>query len=209
MFMRIKQLVFAVIVVLSTGLTTAYASLQVTLFNGTTQSGDLVDYPGTTVGWGIGLVNQSPDYWAQIGGTALTWYGGTDTVDGTYSDILGATMFPVDGTDYTLTLAPNASYLSYYAPLTQTGGVGNVVIKNGLAQGIGGTYTLGVSYTYYTQDPRGLADPGTFTAPEGLGLQDSANASVTTIPEPTTYALLCLSLGVIGYARRKMTLSVG
>jgi PEP-CTERM motif len=204
---------------LVTGVTSAQASLQMTLYNDTVASGDLVDYPGTTVGWGIEIINLSPVYWAQIGGTSLTWNGGTDTVGtvvdtfdvpaGSYTDILGATMFNFGGVDYPLTLAPSASYVSYYAPLTQTGGVGTVVIKNGLAQGIGGTYTLDLSYTYYTEDPRGLADPGAVYAPDGLGLSDSVNASVTTVPEPTTYALLCISLGVVGYVRRKMTLSQG
>jgi Domain of unknown function (DUF4082)/PEP-CTERM motif len=30
------------------------------------------------------------------------------------------------------------------------------------------------------------------------------NFLLTTVPEPSTYALLCISLGVVGYARRKM-----
>ena len=30
------------------------------------------------------------------------------------------------------------------------------------------------------------------------------NASATAVPEPSTYALLCISLGVVGFARKKM-----
>ena len=34
-----------------------------------------------------------------------------------------------------------------------------------------------------------------------------AYAPTTAVPEPSTYALLCIALGVVGYARRKMVKS--
>ena len=38
----------------------------------------------------------------------------------------------------------------------------------------------------------------------GIGDPSVGFTVATSVPEPTTYALLCISLGVVGYARRKM-----
>ena len=39
------------------------------------------------------------------------------------------------------------------------------------------------------------------------GISEVLTAQTSAVPEPSTYALLCVSLGVIGYARKKMVKS--
>ena len=33
---------------------------------------------------------------------------------------------------------------------------------------------------------------------------DTGGGGANAVPEPSTYALLCISLGVVGYARKRM-----
>ena len=38
----------------------------------------------------------------------------------------------------------------------------------------------------------------------GMAVRSGVLSGATAVPEPSTYALLCISLGVVGYARKKM-----
>ncbi len=53
----------------------------------------------------------------------------------------------------------------------------------------------------------GLTSGSTYTWTWGSGATADSltlNVNATAVPEPSTYALLCISLGVVGYARKKM-----
>jgi hypothetical protein len=68
---------------------------------------------------------------------------------------------------------------------------GSGVAVGQFAYGLGPATTATQAIIYF--DPAG----GNAT----YGQLDNLN----TVPEPSTYLLLCLSLGVVGYARRRMT----
>ena len=53
-----------------------------------------------------------------------------------------------------------------------------------------------------TNDPNGFAMTVSVTPSGGTEAYYGPNTSA--VPEPSTYALLCISLGVVGYAKRKM-----
>jgi hypothetical protein len=55
--------------------------------------------------------------------------------------------------------------------------------------------------------PRRISDVG-IGAPHGMAVR-SGVLSGAAVPEPFTYALLCISLGVVGYARKKMRIVKG
>lgn len=55
-----------------------------------------------------------------------------------------------------------------------------------------------------TQDPNGFAMTAS-VMPDGTTVaRYDYGPNTSAVPEPSTYALLCISLGVVGYARRKM-----
>ncbi len=72
--------------------------------------------------------------------------------------------------------------------------------KWGFYQGSGITATGNTLRFSYISGPVAGGDPtsGNFLDSAAFGV------GVGVVPEPSTYALLCLSLGVVGYARRKM-----
>jgi len=58
-----------------------------------------------------------------------------------------------------------------------------------------------------TLGPNALTFNGTSwttTGPPAVAFQMGLTSSPAAVPEPSTYALLCISLGVVGYARRRM-----
>jgi hypothetical protein len=92
------------------------------------------------------------------------------------------------GTQYALTFygagPDNYIGLSFLNPF-------NYVVADGFTvQGIGVSVDNGASFAFYGD----LAG--------SLNMQVSTGAAA--VPEPSTYALLCIGLGVVGYARRKM-----
>ena len=78
---------------------------------------------------------------------------------------------------------------------------GSLVVPSGYTSGspLSGTATFGNK----TFADIGIT-PGTYTwtVPNDSITLNINNASA--VPEPSTYALLCISLGVVGYARKRM-----
>ncbi len=87
---------------------------------------------------------------------------------------------------------------SYYLVLTANN------LQNGPAR-IGWVETATATGTGFPSD-RALYTGGSWYGPQQNNpLQMKIDASGgTAVPEPSTYALLCLSLGVVGFARRRM-----
>jgi PEP-CTERM motif len=81
----------------------------------------------------------------------------------------------------------------------QFGQTGSYYVRLMNAQYVGGGNDLGVDDIYYgllnDAPTSGTIPPGGFVTINGQGV----------VPEPSTYALLCISLGVVGFARKKMT----
>ena len=53
------------------------------------------------------------------------------------------------------------------------------------------------------------SNPFEITTAGGEAMQLTSMIAVNAVPEPSTYALLCISLGVVGYARKKMMKAEG
>ena len=179
--MNLRRIVLITMLTLFTGIGSALAAVEITLYNGTTPSGDLFAAPGTTVGWGIKIWNDTASE-ITINSSYFSFSSGYDISNpdwqNAYLDFIG-------GID---PLAPGAYYVnsttpSYYNHISQTG-AGEIAIMTGLG---GGLKMIGeIDFTY-----------------DGFN-HVYVPVSVTTTPEPSTYALLCISLGVVGYARRKL-----
>jgi PEP-CTERM motif len=119
---------------------------------------------------------------------------------GTFPDLLIGTLtspelYPSDWTTLPLpvftttgiTLQPN----SYYWV---------VLGGDGFAWG----YTDNKTGTGYI-DENAVGHPDWYYSFSNVKYQMEVNdATASTVPEPTTYALLCIGLGVVGYARKKM-----
>ena len=97
-----------------------------------------------------------------------------------------------------IALAANTSYMLAGGVLA-TGDKVNistaaqVTVDPGFTLGTGVTYTFGSSFTY----------PSTTLIPGSYGFGTNME-SASAVPEPSTYALLCISLGVVGFVRRRM-----
>jgi PEP-CTERM motif len=199
---KLKIPVLAALLLCATALT-AQASVLATLYDGANATtGDLYGTPEQTVGWGVTLDNNVTvndfSYWLLITDTVYLPASGFSDI-GAYQDIFAASSFAA--------LAPNTSYTSYYNPAAGTGlgayTIGAVPVDSVSAG------TIEFSYSYFTANP---LDPESGAVPvaghEGLTFTSSRtsapDASITVVPEPSTYALLCLSLGVVGFARKRM-----
>jgi hypothetical protein len=95
--------------------------------------------------------------------------------------------------------------------LTLTGVNWNDANNNGIFD-LGDLYTITVIdpanpvglFNYNVALNAGIMQITNFPGPAGLGNYDIKLAVAESVPEPSTYALLCLGLGVLGYARKRM-----
>ena len=80
---------------------------------------------------------------------------------------------------------------------------GQVVVPSGYTSGspLSGTAT----FSNKTFADIGIT-PGAYTWTVPSGDSITLNITSSAVPEPSTYALLCISLGVVGYARKRMNL---
>ena len=116
----------------------------------------------------------------------VTGVGSNTLYDFTSLGDLGAYSL-TPGTQYALTFSDTSSTLSLPLLNNSTFDVANSFTVQGLAILTNGT----ANFEFYTNDAYG-----------SMNIQLSTGASA--VPEPSTYALLCISLGVVGYARKKM-----
>ncbi len=139
-----------------------------------------------------------------------------------YSALAGSTEYAVDtlnfsmptttSTDFTLNLtAANIPNISSYSMAADT--AYSLIIYNansvfGIQRHTG--YASGATNNYYTVN-EGFTALNTFH--NNVTYSNNANSfpslaisfgNTTAVPEPSTYALLCISLGVVGFARRRM-----
>jgi hypothetical protein len=110
---------------------------------------------------------------------------------------IGLTTALYDVSGLSISLSPNTQY---YLAVTAT------ALKESATYGIEWSYTDAITSTgfpsAYSSSPDG---GGKWTAPEFITpSMMRIQAETSAVPEPSTYALLCISLGVVGYARRKL-----
>ena len=191
--MKLRRILLMTTIFIVTALASAQASVTVTLYDANKkETGDLLAFPGSTVGWGVKLVNDATGF-ALFTGSDFTSIGGTDlrsqVTTPAYTDFLAG-----------LILAPNESYLAdYSAPLIL--GAGSIAIGN-YQLGVTMTGAVSVLYDYFSVSP---TNPAFNPETDSLGSRsDLAAASVTTaVPEPSTYAFVAMGLGMLGFVRRK------
>lgn len=146
--------------------------------------------PGSTIGWGYTVVNDSGTEWVTLGAgstfnTPETW--------GTYTDFTAA--------NFTV-LAPGASFTQSFDSLLLTG-VGSLYIDPLATPGWIASGSIDLTYNHFDGDPNfGGNDLGTLLA--------STDAMVTVmdespVPEPGTIMLLGSGLmGMLPFRRRLM-----
>ncbi len=184
---------------------TSHASLALTLYP---SSGTISGAPGETTGWGFTISNSSATDWIWLTNSVFVSakniiqstdlpYAGADPLWGIYTDLSG-NLPPI---------APSTSNL--YVPYVpaQSGG-GAVAMDPATPYG-----DLASGLITFTWDVYSAKPVDEFGIPLGLTPADfgsvDVNASVTstvpsTVPEPSTYLLLTMALGVVGYARKRM-----
>ena len=144
----------------------------------------------------ITTIGTSFAWFAATTSLTLKTFSGDVTLHGTVPVSLGA-MVLGPTTLYAAAIAPNGDFQNNYIS-----GISSAPTP--VFDPLNPTPTVLVSDTTYAQGTLvfggdTLSNLGGGT--KGLTAQVS-NASA--VPEPSTYALLCISLGVVGYARRKM-----
>ena len=140
--------------------------------------------PGETVGWGLTIVNNETTNWIFINSAS------------TFTPLSGPPLG--DYLDFSLNSDPvgPGGILNLPFDLLLSTGAGKFDISGTAPYDQTSAGYITFSYDVYDGDPAGTG------AIFDSGSAD-VNASVST-PEPSTYALLCLSLGVVGCVRRKM-----
>ena len=185
-----KVLLFVAILTLSYSLT-AHASLMSLL-----PGQDLSGPPDSTVGWGFTITSDT--YFLMIMSSPVF----TSASPVGWGDFTGNDRQLVN-----LVVAPGIPVTYYFDPVLLTG-VGSFAIYSDAIPGSVATGTIDLTYGLFTVSPN---DP-LFTDADILSLDNpfSNPASVTVtdpaaVPEPSTYLLLGISLGVVGYARRRLS----
>jgi hypothetical protein len=158
---------------------------------------DLSGAPGSRVGWGFSLYNDSP----------FDLYVLRVFADGTLFGTNGASAIGAfrDDINYNypgvgITLATGATYLGSFPG----DGLASFAINAGAP--VGGSVNGKIYLDYEVYDTNlNFKGAGALTAQYN---NQDALASVTVnasaVPEPSTYALLCIGLGVVGFVRRKL-----
>jgi hypothetical protein len=177
----------------------AAASLRATTVFTLTPSGDVSGTPGSTVGWGFTIQNDtdyveitSAQYCVNPVNFPLVC---TSSALGTFTDFISQfndiIVGPPGGTD-------PSSVSQNFDPIGLTG-IGSFAIDNGASGGDQGQIVL--TYNLTSLDPR---DPN--AVPRGTDLAMSANASVTvtggSVPEPGTAAMMVVALAGFVVGRR-------
>jgi hypothetical protein len=163
-----------------------------------TPSGDVSGAPGSTVGWGFTITNDtdyieitSAQYCVNPVSFPLVC---TPSGLGTFNDFISQfndiIVGPPGGTDPT-------SVSQDFDPILMTG-VGSFVIDPGASGGDAGQIVL--TYNVTDLDPN---DPNAVTLGTDLVLSANASVNVST-PEPGTAGLIFLALAGLGVARRRI-----
>jgi PEP-CTERM motif len=195
MFRRISTLFLACSCLLVTAVT-GHASF---ILNLNPVSGEVSGVPGETVGWGLTLSNTYTTEWILLTGSVFTAdkniilstdlpYTGPDPLWGIYTDLSG-NLPP---------LAPGTSNL-YVPYVPAQSGPGAVAMDPTIPYGDLATGPITFSWDVYSGNP---LDVSSLVVASG---SVDVNASVTSVvPEPSTYLLLTIALGVVGYVRKRM-----
>lgn len=173
----IKRLITFTLLLLLGGAIAANAAPTLTIFPA---NGALIGSPGTTVGWGFSLYNDSETSSLYVIQVYAEGNLGTGGGLGTFADAIPT------WTD-SLVILPNTTFIG-----TMAGGNPLATFKIDKNAPLSAGPVTGIISVDWEQDVEYAA--GTL----------QALASVTTVPEPSAYILLFLSLGVVGYARKKM-----
>ncbi len=163
-----------------------------------------------------------------LGGTAFTNALVTFTLTGDTSGVnyngqgpleiysyAGVTTVQIAGISGTATLtALDISAISFNFSGSRSLGIGdgslNALLVNADSAA---TSTYDLASTYTSTGELGYTPNGVYTTTMGNLVTTGASGNATftatlggpaAVPEPSTYVLLCISLGVVGYARKKM-----
>ena len=157
---------------------------------------DLSGAKGTRVGWGYSLANDSAFdlYVLRVYADGTLFGDGGTSAIGAFRDDIN---YNYPGIGITVPA------LQTVTGIFPTDGLASFAINPGAPVGASVNGKIYLDYEWY--DGNGDSFPGLLTAQ--YNSQDalaSVTVSASAVPEPSTYALLCISLGVVGYARRKM-----
>jgi PEP-CTERM motif len=184
-----RLIITATLILLLLGAVTAQALLlDLTTVN-------LSGASGTTVNWDFTIYNDS-GYDVSIDNI----YGngtlyGTNTTAANGYDMYGASAWgEFRGDSATMPMVASGT--------TYNGSLASFTIYGSAPAGAAVDGNIFLDYTLRDGDfnNKGI---GTLMAQQG-GADAVASVSVTAVPEPSTYLLLCIALGVVGFARKKM-----
>jgi PEP-CTERM motif len=167
-------------------------------------SGALSGLPGAVLGWGFTISNQDPDYLVVTGANLCTTQvvGGVTFCDqfanpslGAFTDYIAQFNFIIAGP------APENPIVSQPFDQNLLTGVGSFAIDPGAVPGARFSGEILLTYDLYSRSPNDSHfDAGADFISSGNTLTQAA--SVTAIPEPTTFLLL--AAGLVGLRWRRL-----
>ncbi len=194
-------LALAVLLAASTGRLSADPILLLTI-------SDLTGDPGTNVGWGGSIQNNTSD-WIEITSSQFCApapfpltpaFTCTMPTTGTYTDIV-ASNDPV--------ISPGGTYSSDFDPVGLASGIGYFSIDPSMDPnaGLSDVGAIVITFDAYSDDPNSCSSCQIFD-PEPVPFD--AEASVTVVPEPATYLFAAPTLlGLVLLARRARKVRAG
>lgn len=159
-------------------------------------SGAVDGVPGSLVGWGFTIYNESSTDWVSFSGSALV--DETNPALGSYMDLLGPQGGPSD-----FSVAPLATWTQVFNDPDQTG-VGEYAISMSAVPGAVDSGSIQVMWDDFTGDPTTCGDcfDGSFS--QDVAFQVTVDGQTTSsVPEPNTLWLALIGGACFAGMRRR------
>ncbi len=195
-----KKLLMLIIVLALAIPLECFASVQFSL---NPVNGEVSATAGATVGWGYSVTNSYSTYWVMLTKSEIDLTSPASVgTNASYSDYVQSLTIEA------ALLAPSGTLPVQAFDTGALTGTGSFSIDGAANTGDVATGSINLFFSTFDGDPTqgGTEIFASVQYPDVtpfVSQNVAITVQATAVPEPSTYALLCISLGVIGFARKK------